>query len=155
MVGVVGWDLEAWEGSLREVLTARNLLGGAHCRATEWFTKGYSVFSSFNEEEFYFPALGLSKSIAMKDKSDVLGQTLLSENFSHVSWEQVASAIPPIRSAAGARGIVGSRGSSVDTTFGDTGEDAAGYGFPPALNYVFNLTNLAQVGGAALAIAPL
>ena len=45
---------------------------------------------------------------------------------------------------------MGSRGSSVDTTFSDTGEDAAGYGFPPALSYVFNLTNEAE-GGSFIA----
>eukprot|EP01052_Picozoa_sp_SAG31_P043316 SAG31_NODE_7176_length_1764_cov_1.500600_1_plen_73_part_10 len=41
---------------------------------------------------------------------------------------------------------MGSRGSSVDTTFNDAGEDAAGYGFPPAVSYVFNLTNQAEGG---------
>merc|ERR1711960_96766 len=82
----------------------------------------------------------------MHNAADVLGQTLLSKNFSHVSWEAVASAIPPIRMTGGARTFVGSRGSSVDTTFSDAGEDAAGYGFPPALGYVFNLTNKAEGG---------
>jgi hypothetical protein len=41
---------------------------------------------------------------------------------------------------------VGSRSSSADTTFNDQGEDAAGYGFPPPLSYVFNLTNIAEGG---------
>ena len=41
---------------------------------------------------------------------------------------------------------MGSRGSVADTTFNDAGEDASGYGFPPALGYVFNLTNMAEGG---------
>ena len=45
--------------------------------------------------------------------------------------------------------MVGSRGSSVDTTINDQGEDASGYGFPPALASVFNLTNIAE-GGAPI-----
>ena len=69
----------------------------------------------------------------------------LLNNYSFLSWELVASAIPPIRSTGPVRAFVGSRGSSVDTTFNDAGEDAAGYGFPPPLSYVFNLTN--QAGG--------
>ena len=44
------------------------------------------------------------------------------------------------------RAFVGSRGSSVDTTFNDQGEDASNYGFPPPLSYVFNLTNIAEGG---------
>ena len=46
----------------------------------------------------------------------------------------------------GMRAFVGSRGSSVDTTFDDQGEDASRYGFPPPLSYVFNLTNIAEGG---------
>ena len=69
----------------------------------------------------------------------------MSKNFTHVSWELVESAIPPIKQA-GVRTFVGSRGSSVDTTFSDSGEDAAGYGFPAAVDYVFNLTNEAEGG---------
>ena len=34
----------------------------------------------------------------------------------------------------------------MDTTFSDSGEDANGYGFPPPLGYVFNLTNQAEGG---------
>eukprot|EP01045_Picozoa_sp_COSAG04_P034396 COSAG04_NODE_7509_length_1116_cov_1.500492_1_plen_198_part_10 len=114
----------------------------------EWFTKGHEEYADPTavEAQYYFPALGLSKDAAMHDAADVLGQTLLSKNFSHISWEAVASAIPPIRMTGGARTFVGSRGSSVDTTFSDAGEDAAGYGFPPALGYVFNLTNEAEGG---------
>ena len=65
--------------------------------------------------------------------------------FTHVTWEFVERAIPPIRITV-AHAFVGSRGSSVDTTFSDEGEDAAGYGFPPAVSYVFNLTNQAEGG---------
>ena len=115
----------------------------------EWFSKGYEPYAdpSAVEAQYYFPALGLNKTATMHDPADILGQSILSHNFSHVSWELVASAIPPIRMTGGARTFVGSRGSSVDTTFNDAGEDAAGYGFPPAVNYVFNLTNQAE-GGA-------
>ena len=98
-----------------------------------------------SSSQCYFPALGLNKTAVMHDPADILGQTILSKNFSHVSWELVASAIPPIH-RSGMRTFVGSRGSSVDTTFNDAGEDAAGYGFPPALSYVFNLTNQAEGG---------
>jgi hypothetical protein len=77
------------------------------------------------------------------------GVDLLGKNYSHISWESVAAAVPPIRSTGGARAFVGSRGSAVDTTFNDNGEDAVGYGFPPPLSYVFNLTNI-QEGGKAL-----
>ena len=53
--------------------------------------------------------------------------------------------MPPIRHA-GVRTFVGSRGSVADTSFTDAGEDAAGYGFPPPMSFVFNLTNLAEGG---------
>jgi hypothetical protein len=115
--------------------------------AIEWFEKGHERYAdpSAVEAQYYFPALGLNKTAVMHDPADVLGQTILSKNFTHVSWELVASAIPPIKQA-GVRTFVGSRGSSVDTTFSDSGEDAAGYGFPAAVNYVFNLTNEAEGG---------
>ena len=32
----------------------------------------------------------------------------------------------------------------METQFDDSGSDAAGYGFPPPLEYVFNLTNIAE-----------
>lgn len=82
----------------------------------------------------------------MGEPSDVLALALLN-NFSQVTWERVAAAIPVIKNSGGARTFVGSRGSSVDTTFTDEGEDAAGYGFPPPLSYVFNLSNIAEGGG--------
>lgn len=119
--------------------------------AIEWFTKGYEQYAdpSAVEAQYYFPKLGLNLSQTMHDPADVLGQAILSKNFSHVSWELVASAIPPIKQA-GVRTFVGSRGSSVDTTFNDAGEDAAHYGFPPAVSFVFNLTNEAE-GGSFIA----
>ena len=58
----------------------------------------------------------------------------LSANTS-LSWQMVSRALPPIRHTGGVRAILGSRGSSVDTTINDDGEDAAGYGLPPALAY--------------------
>ena len=108
---------------------------------TEWFSKGYSVFGSAHDDQYY---LNMSKQSVTKNAADVLAVALLN-NYSSLTWELVASAIPVIRGTGGARAFVGSRGSSVDTTFNDNGEDAAGYGFPPPLSYVFNLTN--QAGG--------
>jgi hypothetical protein len=62
-----------------------------------------------------------------------------------ITWALVADAVPPIRKT-GTRAFVGSRSSVADSTFTDAGEDAAGYGFPPPLSYVFNLTNIAEGG---------
>ena len=59
----------------------------------------------------------------MLAKEDVLAVKLLTQE---ITWERVASAVPPIR-RAGVRTFVGSRGSYADTTFNDQGEDAAGY----------------------------
>lgn len=83
----------------------------------------------------------------MSSKADILGIKMLSKNYSGITWDLVANAVPPIRDAGGVRAFVGSRSSVADTTFNDEGEDAAGYGFPPAKSYVFNLTNMAE-GGA-------
>jgi hypothetical protein len=112
---------------------------------TEWFNKGYELFGSAptgNDDNYY---LNYTKAEAVGSPHDVLALGLLS---SDVTWERVAGTVPPIRHA-GTRTFVGSRGSVADTTFNDAGEDAAGYGFPPALSYVFNLTNIAQ-GGAPI-----
>eukprot|EP01052_Picozoa_sp_SAG31_P041728 SAG31_NODE_6408_length_2014_cov_1.395132_2_plen_166_part_00 len=57
--------------------------------------------------------LGLTKAGAVADKVDVLATTLLS-NYSFITWQLVASAVPPIR-RAGVRAAVGSRGSVADT----------------------------------------
>lgn len=110
---------------------------------TQWFTKSHELFGSAKDESYY---LNLTKAAVKSAKTDILAVTLLSANYTYLTWELVANAIPPIRHSGGVRAFVGSRGSSVDTTFSDTGEDAAGYGFPQAASYVFNLTNLADGG---------
>ena len=113
----------------------------------EWFSKTYEQYGaapSGNDDDYY---LDLTKADAVRAKVDILAVKLLSKNYSAagLSWELVASAVPPIR-RAGVRAFVGSRGSVADTTFTDAGEDASGYGFPPAVGYVFNKTNI-QEGG--------
>ena len=62
----------------------------------EWFAKGYEVFGSANDDDFY---LGLGKKNVTSAKSDILALTLLngSSEFPFVTWERVASAIPPLR----------------------------------------------------------
>ena len=104
---------------------------------THWFGKGHEVFGSANDEDYY---LNLTKAAVV---ADILAVKLLN---SSLTWQGVARAIPPIRHSGGVRAFVGSRGSSVDTTFSDQGEDAAGYGFPPVLSYVLNLSNIAEGG---------
>lgn len=110
----------------------------------EWFHKSYELYGSgpFGSDDEYY--LNLTKQAAVADKTDILAIQLLGDPAG-VTWESVAAAVPPIR-RAGVRTFVGSRGSVADTTFSDAGEDAAGYGFPPALSYVFNLTNMAEGG---------
>lgn len=88
---------------------------------TQWFEKGHSVYGSAQDSDYY---LGLTKAAAVGNRSDVLGLKLLN---STITWQGVASAVPPIRKT-GVRTFVGSRASAVDTTFNDAGEDAAGYG---------------------------
>ena len=114
--------------------------------AVEWFTKTHEVHGSAptgSDEDYY---LNLTKEVATTSTYDILGIKILSSNYTEVSWSLVESAVPPIRNTGQVRGFVGSRGSAVDATFSDDGSDAAGYGFPPALSYVFNLTNIAQGG---------
>ena len=62
----------------------------------EWFQKGYEVYGSANDDDFY---LGLGKNNVTASKSDILALTLLnaSSEFPFISWERVASAIPPLR----------------------------------------------------------
>ena len=95
------------------------------------------------EDEYY---LGLGKSVVMAAKSDVLAIKLLCNQSAtepcEVTWADVERAVPPMVTT-GVRAFVGSRSASVDTTFGDTGEDASGYGFPPVQSYVINLSALA------------
>ena len=60
----------------------------------EWFSKGLSVYGSAHDDSFY---LNLTKTAVMKDKADILAVKLLSKNYSFLTWDLVASAIPPIR----------------------------------------------------------
>jgi len=109
----------------------------------EHFAKTYEQYGSVapgTDADYY---LNLTKQAAVAAHSDVLGQALLAGG--DITWQRVASAVPPIR-RAGVRAVVGSRGSVSDTTFNDAGEDANQYGFPPALSYVFNLTTMAERG---------
>ena len=82
---------------------------------------------------------------AITAASDLLGIDILSKKYAEVTWDLVAAAVPPIQTT-GVRAFVGSRGSVTDTTFNDAGEGAYVGTFPPALTYVFNLTNIAQGG---------
>ena len=119
---------------------------------TERFSKGYEIYGSApsgSDEDYY---LNMTKAAAFGAKTDALAIELLSKKYAGITWELVANTVPPIRKA-GTRAVVGSRGSVADTTFTDAGEDAAGYGFPPAVNYVFNLTNIAE-GGKPLENVP-
>jgi hypothetical protein len=117
------------------------------------------------DSSFY---LGLGKRNVTSSKMDLLGMAMLSH--SDITWDLVAGAVPVIKGACplshvvmlptpatriltkrtctgvGVRTFVGSRSSSVDTTFSDQGEDASHYGFPAAFSYVFNLTNIADGG---------
>ena len=112
---------------------------------TEWFHKTHETYGSAplgSDDASYY--LNLTKKAAVEDKTDVLAVRLLATEEG-LTWSRVASVVPPIRHA-GVRTFVGSRGSVADTSFTDTGEDAAGYGFPPPMSFVFNLTNLAEGG---------
>ena len=112
----------------------------------ESFDKTYELYGSppAGSDDAYY--LNLTKSAAVGSPVDILGAKLLSGNYSGVTWDLVASAVPPIQ-RAGVRSFVGSRAAVVDTTFNDAGEDAAGYGFPAPVEYVFNLTRIANGGG--------
>lgn len=52
----------------------------------EWFAKGHEEYAdpSAVEAKYYFNAQGLNKSTVVKDPVDILGQTILSKNFTHV-----------------------------------------------------------------------
>ena len=58
---------------------------------------------------------------------DILGEHLLSSNYSHLTLELVKSALPPLD---GVGTFVGSRSASVDTVLGKFAEDLDNYGFP-------------------------
>ena len=123
---------------------AEDALDGA-----QWFPKGYSMYgSSHDEEPSYY--LGLGKQNVTRATVDLLGIEMLARP-ELLSWSRVAGAIPPIKNAGPTRTFVGSRSAVADTTFGHDGEDASGYGFPPAADYVFNLTNIAEFSSAAAA----
>ena len=110
---------------------------------TEWFHKTHETYGSAplgSDDASYY--LNLTKKAAVEDKTDVLAVRLLATEEG-LTWSRVASVVPPIRHT-GVRTFVGSRGSVADTSFTDAGEDAAGYGFPPPMSFVFNLTNLAE-----------
>jgi hypothetical protein len=102
----------------------------------EWFEKGYEPYTQGNEADYY---LNLTKAAVMRDKADILAVKLLSSNYTHLTYELVKSAVPPIVST-GVRTFVGSRSASVDTSLSDLGEDANKYGFPSVSSYVINLT---------------
>ena len=102
----------------------------------EWFSKGYEPYTQGAVNDYY---LNLTQRGASAAKADVLAVKLLSKDYKQITWELVESAVPPMLSA-GVRTWVGSRGPSVDTTFGDSGEPANNYGLPTVAQYVVNLT---------------
>eukprot|EP01046_Picozoa_sp_COSAG06_P010384 COSAG06_NODE_566_length_14196_cov_2.916578_9_plen_422_part_00 len=106
--------------------------------STEWFEQGHEPYTQGDDAEYY---LNLTKRAVMGAKADVLGVKLLSRNYSHLTYELVKSAVPPMVST-GVRTFVGSRAASVDTSLSDLGEDANGYGFPSVSSRVINLTNI-------------
>lgn len=120
---------------------------------SEYFAKSHAAYQPKPDSEYYLPQTGLTKETVVHSAEDLLGVTLLSKNFTEITWELVESAVPPIRkmggggdSGTGVRTFVGSRGSVADTAFTDLGEDANLYGFPPLQSLVFNATNIANGG---------
>jgi hypothetical protein len=120
-------DLQRRDGTLALVCSNGDI---------EWFEKGYEPYTQGSDDEYY---LNLTKQVVMGAKADILAVKLLSANYTHLSYELVKSAVPPMRST-GVRTFVGSRAASVDTSLGDLGNDANGYGFPSISAYVINLT---------------
>jgi hypothetical protein len=82
---------------------------------------GYEPYTQGADEDYY---LNLTKAKVMSSKADILAVKLLSENYSHLTYELVKSAVPPMVST-GVRTFVGSRAASVDTALSDMGEDLA------------------------------
>ena len=78
-------DLQQPGGSIAVMQPSGNL---------EWFSKSYSVYGSADDQSYY---LNLTKQAVMQDKADILAVKLLSSNYSFLTWQIVASAIPPIR----------------------------------------------------------
>ena len=67
------------------------------------FSQVYGSAPSGSDEDYY---LDMSKAAAFGAKTDALAIELLSEKHAGVTWELVASAVPPIRKA-GTRAVVG------------------------------------------------
>jgi hypothetical protein len=106
--------------------------------AQEWFDKSHEPYIQGDDEEYY---LGLGKKVALAAKTDLLGQTILTQcekhnpgtNLCEPTWARVERAVPIMRNSgeSGVRTFVGSRGASVDATFSDKAEDKSSNGFPP------------------------
>ena len=127
----------------------------------EWFAKSHEPYVQGDDEDYY---LGLGKEAALKAKTDVLGQALLTgcakptptTQLCEPTWAAVERAVPVMRRSggghqggacppgAGVRTFVGSRGSSVDAALSDHMEDCSSNGFPPIQSYVMNLTAVAM-----------
>jgi hypothetical protein len=101
-----GWiaceDLQQPDGAIVMVSTNGNV---------SWFPKSYSMYgnSSNDEDPKYY--LNLTKKAVMSAHADILGIKMLSKNYTGITWDLVANAVPPIRSASGVRAFVGSRAS--------------------------------------------
>lgn len=136
-MGGVAWiaceDLQRRDGAVAIVSTDG---------ITEWFEQSYEPYTQGAEDNYY---LNLTKRAVMSAKADVLAVKLLSANYTHLTYELVKSAVPPMVKT-GVRTFVGSRAASVDTSLSDLGEDANGYGFPSVSSRVINLTNIAAGG---------
>eukprot|EP01048_Picozoa_sp_COSAG05_P018612 COSAG05_NODE_2752_length_2684_cov_3.365571_1_plen_528_part_10 len=113
-------------------------LASADGRVVEWFAQGYEPYTQGSDEEYY---LNMTKRAVMSDKADILAVKLLN-NYSHISYDLVKRAVPPMVHT-GVRTFIGSRASSVDTSLSDLGEDASNYGFPSISSYVINQTAIA------------
>lgn len=125
-----------WHCGTQDLASPGGALALVSDAATEWFSKGYEPYTQGSVDDYY---LNLTvKKVNADVKTDLLAVTLLS-NYSEMTWRLVESAVPPMVSA-GVRTWVGSRGPSVDTTFGDLGEPANNYGIPSVSTYVANLT---------------
>ena len=129
--------------------------------AAEWFSKSHEPYVQGDDEDYY---LGLGKDVALKAKTDLLGQTILTgcakptptTKLCEPTWSAVERAVPIMRRSggghqggacppgAGVRTFVGSRGSSVDAALSDHMEDCSSNGFPPVQSYVMNLTAVAM-----------
>lgn len=135
-------DLQQPSGAIALLRSSQERADGP-ISEVKWFSKTHEQYGSApaGSDDFYY--LNFTKKAAVAAAEDVLGIKLLSNNYSHLTWDLVASAVPPIRHA-GVRAFVGSRGSAVDTTFDDAGGDAAEYGFPAPTD-VFNASNQAEV----------